>query len=234
MADQAFDRAKLNEDIPGWSTGEWAVPVWKFDGRPALIINHMQQGIVGTGRFTGAPVEQQKAYLDSHPEIIGNQKKLLAAFREKGYPIVFISVIPDPIGYVPKWGFIFDMLRRCAPHGNPSNPEVAEMIEVIPELGRRPEEPLLGHTGTCLFTGSNLNEYLRHEGVTDLVITGFTAHSTVYNSVIQATDMYYSVVVPRDSTGSPGRDEQLAGVVLDQMMRMYALVTTTDEIISHL
>ena len=98
---------------------------------PALIINHMQQGIVGTGRFTGAPVEQQKAYLDSHPEIIGNQKKLLAAFREKGYPIVFISVIPDPIGYVPKWGFIFDMLRRCAPPGNPSNPDVAEM-SVIP------------------------------------------------------------------------------------------------------
>ena len=110
---------------------------------------------------------------------------------------------------MPKWGFIFDMLRRCAPPGNPNNPEVAEMIQVIPELGRKPEEPLLGHTGTCLFTGSNLNEYLRHHGVTDLVITGFTAHSTVYNSVIQATDMYFSVVVPRDSTGSPGRDDPL-------------------------
>ncbi len=229
-----FDRAKLNADIPGWSTGEWAVPEWSFDGRPALIINHMQEGIVGTGRFTGAPVDQQQAYLESHPQIIANQKKLLAAFREKGFLRIFISVIPDPIGYVPKWGFIFQMLDRCAPHGHLDNPDVAAMAQVIPALGREPQELLLGHTGTCLFTGSNLNEVLRHHGVTDLVITGFTAHSTVYNSVIQATDMYYSVVVPGDSTGSPGRDAACAEIVLSQMMRMYALVTTTDDVIAHL
>jgi nicotinamidase-related amidase len=108
------------------------------------------------------------------------------------------------------------------------------MAQVIPALGRQPEELLLGHTGTCLFTGSNLNEVLRRHGVTDLVITGFTAHSTVYNSVIQATDMYYSVVVPGDSTGSPGRDAACAEIVLNQMMRMYALVTTTDDVIAHL
>ena len=61
MTEQSFDREQLNKDIPGWSTGEWKVPEWKFDGRPALIINHMQEGIVGSGKFTGAPATRMAA-----------------------------------------------------------------------------------------------------------------------------------------------------------------------------
>jgi nicotinamidase-related amidase len=232
--EEMVDRGVLLEEIPGFGTGEWEVPEWSFDGHPALIVNHMQEGIVGSGRFTGCAVEEQRAYFDSHPHVIANQKRLLAAFREKGYPVIFISVVPNPLGFTPKWGFIFRMINRCAPLGHLDNPEVAGLVQVIPELERRPDEPLLCHTGTCLFTGSNLNDVLRHSGVTDLVITGFTAHSTVYNSVIQATDMYYSVVVPADSTGSPGRDAAAGEIVLSQMIFMYGLVTTTEDVIKHL
>jgi nicotinamidase-related amidase len=194
----------------------------------------MQEGIVGGGRFTGAPMDQQKAYFDSHPNIIANQKKLLAAFREKKLPIYFVSVIPNPITFVPKWGFIFQMVSHRSPKGYLDNPELKELVQIIPEMGRRPDERLVCHTGTCLFTGSHLEEMLRHEKVEDLVITGFTAHSTLYNSVIQATDKYYSVVIPRDSTGSFGRDEGCDDFVFDRMMPMYSLVTTTDDIIKHL
>ena len=227
--------ADLSKVIPGFSTGKWEAPDWTFDGKPALIINHMQEGIVGTGRFTGAPVEMQQKYFESHPNIIANQKKLIAAFREKGYPVIFIAVAPNPIGWTPKWGFIFRMVNARSPIGHLENPEVRELMQIIPELGRRPEEPLVIHTGTCLFTGNNLDEMLRHLKVEELVITGFTTHSTIYNSVIQATDKYYSVVIPRDSSGSPGpRDEGNDDFVHDKLMPMYSLVTTTDDVIAHL
>ena len=226
--------AAMTKIIPGWTTGQYEVPEWKFDGMPALIINHMIVGIVGNGQFSGGPRGQTVEYLASHPYIIENQKKLLAAFREKGYPVIFISVAPNAIGWTPKWGFIYRMVNATSPVGHMENPELRELAQVIPEMGRRPEEPLVIHTGCCLFTGNNLDEMLRHLKVEDLVITGFTAHSTIYNSVIQATDKYFSVVVPRDSSGSPGRDEGNDEFVYNRMMPMYSLVTTTDDVIAHL
>lgn len=224
----------MEDVVPGWRTGKYEPQEWSFDGRPALIINHMQEGIVGGGRFNGGPVDQTQAYLKSHPHLIANQKKLLAAFREKKLPIFFVSVLPNPIGIIPKWGFIFKMTKARSPLGWLDNPELKEAVQIIPQMGKLPEERHVFHTGTCLFTGSHLEEMLRFENVRDLVITGFTAHSTLYNSVIQATDKYYSVVIPRDSSGSPGRDEGCDEFVFDRMMPMYSLVTTTDDIIKHL
>jgi nicotinamidase-related amidase len=225
--------ADLEHVIPGWVDGKWEVPEWSFDGNPALIINHMQVGIAGTGEFSGAPHSQEKKAMD-RLGTIERQKKLIAAFRERNLPLVFMSVIPDPIGYLPKWGFIFEMSKLKAPKGQLNNPKLAELTEVMPEMGRRPEEPLFYHTGHSPLTGNHLEEYLRQFCVRDIVLTGWTAHSTLYNSMIQFTNHWYSVVVPRDATGAPERDQDCADVVLNKMMRMWGLVTTVDDVIAHL
>jgi len=119
--------------IPGWKDGKWVVPEWKFDENPALIINHMQVGIVGTGEFSGAPHEQEAKNIQER-DIIGYQKKLLKAFRGKSLPVIFVSVVPNPIGFLPKWGFIFEVTREKGPRGLLNNPKLAELTEVIPEL----------------------------------------------------------------------------------------------------
>lgn len=225
--------AELHDKIPGWETGEWKVPEWSFDGNPALIINHMQVGIAGTGEMSGAPHAQEKRAMDALGTI-EKQKKLIAAFRERKLPIVFMSVIPDPIGYLPKWGFIFEMSKYAAPKGHLGNKRLAELCEVMPEMGRLPEEPVLCHTGTSPMTGSHLEEYLRQFGVRDIVLTGWTAHSTLYNSLVQFTNHWYSVVVPGDASGAPERDAECADIVLRKMMRMWGLVTTVDDVIAHL
>jgi nicotinamidase-related amidase len=225
--------ADLEHVIPGWVDGKWEVPEWSFDGNPALVINHMQVGIAGTGEFSGAPHSQEKKAMDALGTI-EQQKKLIAAFRERKLPVVFMSVIPDPIGYLPKWGFIFEMSKLKAPKGQLNNPKLAELTEVMPEMGRRPEEPLFYHTGHSPLTGNHLEEYLRQFCVRDIVLTGWTAHSTLYNSIIQFTNHWYSVVVPRDATGAPERDQDCADVVLNKMMRMWGLVTTVDDVIAHL
>ncbi len=225
--------ADLDGIIPGWTDGKWEVPEWSFTGKPALIINHMQMGIAGTGKFSGAPFEQEKKAMEEL-NTIAMQKKLIAAFREKKLPVVFISVIPEPINYLPKWGFIFDMCRLKSPKGLLDNPELAEGCKIIPEMGKLPEEPVFYHTGHSPLTGNHLEEYLRQFGVMDIVLTGWTAHSTLYNSLLQFTNHWYSVVVPRDATGAPKRDADMADIVLNKMMRMYGLVTTVDDVIAHL
>lgn len=225
--------ADLDGIIPGWTDGKWEVPEWSFTGKPALIINHMQMGIAGTGKFSGAPFEQEKKAMNEL-NTIPMQKKLIAAFREKKLPVIFISVIPEPINYLPKWGFIFDMCRLKAPKGLLDNPELAEGCKIIPEMGKLPEEPVFYHTGHSPLTGNHLEEYLRQFGVMDIVLTGWTAHSTLYNSLLQFTNHWYSVVVPRDATGAPQRDSDMADIVLSKMMRMYGLVTTVDDVIAHL
>lgn len=225
--------ADLQDKIPGWETGEWVVPKWSFDGNPALIINHMQVGIAGSGVMSGAPYAQEKKAMDELGTI-EKQKKLIAAFRERNLPVVFISVIPDPINYLPKWGFIFEMSKYAAPKGHLNNKRLAELCEVMPEMGRRPEEPVLCHTGHSPMTGSHLEEYLRQFGVRDIVLTGWTAHSTLYNSLVQFTNHWYSVVVPQDASGAPARDADCADIVFRKMMRMWGLVTTVDDVIAHL
>ena len=219
--------------MKGWYDGKWEVPDWKFDGPPALIINHMQMGIVGTGEYSGAPHAQEAAAIQAS-DMIASQKKLIDAFRAKGYPVIFISVVPNPFGRLPKWGFIYDMNAAKAPVGHVDKEKVRASCEVIPELGRRSDELLLYHTGCCPFTGSNLEDCLRKLGSEELVLAGFTAHSTLYNTVVQATNHWYSVVVARDATGAPERDADCAEIVLNKMMRMWGLVTTSDDIIAHL
>jgi nicotinamidase-related amidase len=226
--------ADLENEIPGWLDGKWEVPPdWSFTGRPALVINHMQMGIAGTGKFSGAPYAQEKKAMEEL-NTIAMQKKLIAAFRERKLPVIFVAVIPDPINYLPKWGHIFEMSRLCAPKGGLETPDMRWGVEIIPELGKLPEEPLFCHTGHSPLTGNHLEEYLRYYEVHDIVLTGWTAHSTLYNSLLQFTNHWYSVVVPRDATGAPERDMPLAQMALDRFMWMYGLVTTVDDVISRL
>ena len=225
--------ADLEGVIPGWTDGKWEVPEWSFDGKPALIINHMQMGIAGSGKFSGAPYAQEKKAMDEL-NTIAMQKKLIAAFRERNLPVIFVSVVSDPFNELPKWGHIFEMSKLTSPKGGLENPEIQWGTSIIPELGKLDEEPLFYHTGHSPLTGCHLEQYLRLHDVKDIVLTGWTAHSTLYNSMLQFTNHWFSVVVPPDATGAPARDMPNAEIVLNRMMWMWGLVTTVDDVISRL
>lgn len=225
--------ADMENVIPGWLTGEWEEGDWSFDGNPALIINHMQMGIAGSGNFSGAPYAQEKKAMEELGTI-EKQKQLIAAFRERNLPVIFVSVIPNPIGVLPKWGHIWQMTKLKSPPGLLNNPDLAAACEVIPEMGRLPSEPLFYHTGHSPLTGNHLEDYLKHLKVSDIVLTGWTAHSTLYNSLLQLSNHWFNVVVPKDATGAPERDAECADMVLRRMMWMYGLVSTVDAVIARL
>lgn len=209
---------------------------WKMDGKPGLVIGHMQQGIVGKGSFTGRAWWEPGAKAVKESGMVAKQQELLKAFRDKKLPVIFVNVLHDPIGYAPAYGSLWNMFRTAKVDGRKmlESAAIREGLEVIPELGRRPDEPLLIHWTVGCFSRSGLDVVLRQADVKTIVLTGFAAHAVVLNTMIQAADLFYSIIIPRDSTASPDDAKLGYDALMDCIGPTLSLVTTTADVIAHL
>lgn len=209
---------------------------WKMDGKPGLVICHMQKGIVGNGYFTGHEWWERGDKAIKESGMIAKQQALLKAFRDKKLPVVFVNVLHNPLGHTPAYGRLWNMIRDPRVDGRKmlESSAIREGLEVIPELNRRPDEPLLINWTVGSFSNSGLDIVLKRQDVKTIVLTGFAAHSVVYNTLVQAADLWYSVIIPRDSTTSPADLRLGYDTVMDIMAPSLALVTTTKDVIAHL
>ena len=90
---------------------------WKMDGKPALVIIHMQEGIVGKGGVPGQYEEIVKS------GSIAREQALLQAFRKKGLPVIYVVTIHasaalSPAARFPAYGGIFRMIESIEPKPN--------------------------------------------------------------------------------------------------------------------
>jgi ureidoacrylate peracid hydrolase len=199
---------------------------WKMKGKPALVILHMQQGIVGEGGNIPGLFEAVK-----ETGIIPRQQALLRAFRDRKLPVVFLRALhvtsqQNPAGVLPAYGNLFRLIELAQP--TPNN------LEIIPELVPQPEEPVLTNWIIGAFTNSGLDQVLRAHGAETLVMAGCITHVAVYTAALQAVDLLYSVIVPSDACASPSSQAEAQEVVLKTMMPNIALVTSTEDVIAHL
>jgi len=199
---------------------------WKMKGKPALIILHMQQGIVGEGGIIPGLAEVVKKV-----GIIPRQQALLKAFRDRKLPVIYVNALhvtnqQNPAGTVPAYGNLFRAIESMK--ANPNN------LEVIPELAPQPGEPILTNWLLGAFTNSGLDQVLKARGAETLVLVGCLTHLAVYNAAIQAADLWYSVIVPGDACASQQSEAKAEEVVLEIMAPNIALVTNTDDVIAHL
>jgi len=188
---------------------------WKMDGKPALLILHMQNGIAG--HFKDVLIESG---------VIKNQQTLLQAFRGKKLPVIYVNVLPRPpiTGKLPAFGFIWEQTSKAV-----NRPED---MEVMAELAPQPGEPVLVNWPTGAFNNSGLDRALKICGAETLVAAGFSTTGVV-NSLIQgAADRYYSTVIPRDASAAPFRASHDA--FMDGIAPSISLVTTTEDVIAHL
>lgn len=217
---------------------------WKMEGKPALVLLHYQEGIIGKGDWVQGWYEPAKERV-LQVGMIEHTKVLLKAFREKGLPVVFVNAIPNPIGKLPKYGFLFDKNRE---HYNDAplveNEDLARGLKVMPEMERRPNEPVLYNWLLAGFTNSGLDAYLRANNVETIVLCGFALNSVVYHTAVQAGDLWYNTIIPSDTAAvymprkfpgdRPDIDEIVTKVVLEEMAPSLSLVTTSDDVIAHL
>ena len=195
---------------------------WKMVGKPALVLIHMQHGIThpeGKVAFLG----HAKATRDSG--IIARQQLLLAAFRKKKLPVVFVNAITPETKW-PAYGRFWEGIKKYR-----ANLPGTKDVEVIEELAPLSGEPLLFNWPFGIFTGNNLRQVLDNLGVETLVLVGVATDMAVLTAVFQASDMLYNVIVPSDTCTSATPKFHEAAI---EMIDAVALVTTTKDVIAHL
>lgn len=193
--------------------------------KAALIVNECQLGIIDPAHAQfPALAEQVQA-----SGMVGNIAALIAAFRARGFPVVFTpaALRPDMADKLPNT--MISAISRKA----------RIMVAGSAAVRHPPElEPLdtdfVIQRGASLiaFHGTTLDLTLRRLKVETVVVTGVSTNVGIPGIAMAAGDFGYSVVIPEDCIA--GGDPATHRVIVDQQLRMLATVTTKDEVIAQL
>jgi len=150
------------------------MPFTTLDPKTALIVIDLQAGIVG---IEGQP----------HPvsDVITRNVELADAFRKHGLPVVLVNVAGVPA------------VRTDADPDGAGRELPAHAQTVVPELGE-PDKLITKRTPGA-FTHTDLEAYLRDQGVTQVVVTGVATGNGVGVTVQQAFELGFHVSTPVDA-----------------------------------
>jgi nicotinamidase-related amidase len=150
------------------------VTVTTLDPKTALIVVDLQRGVVGLPA-AAHPMET----------VIRNSVRLLEAFRDRGLPVVLVNVSGAPAGRT----------ERASAGGE--RPEGWDIL--IPELDQQPGDHLVTKRTRGAFTGTDLEQYLRGENVTQVVITGVATGAGVESTARHAHELGFNVTLATDA-----------------------------------
>jgi biuret amidohydrolase len=103
--------------------------------------------------------------------------------------------------------------------------------DLLPSLGPAPSDLVLTRLhGLGPMGGTDLDAVLRNLGVTTIVGVGVSVNVAITNFVMDAVNLGYRFVLPRDAVAGVPAD--YADAVIDNTLSLLATVTTTDEVVS--
>ena len=189
----------------------------------AVLTQEIQRGVIGD--LTSFP---QLAEAARAAGVVPNTARLLAAARGRGVPVVHCTAEfrADRAGSTVNCSLIAAMVR------NPDHLLVGTpATELIPELGPEPSDLVSNRLhGVSPFTGTALDTWLRSLGVETVVATGVSVNLGVLGMAIEAVNLGYRVVVPRDTVA--GFPVEYADAVLDNTFPLVATLTTVDDLLT--
>ena len=149
------------------------MPLTTLDKTSALIVIDLQKGIVGLPTV--------------HPasKIINKSAQLARAFRNRGLPVVLVNVSGGPPG------------RTDTANRRGSLP--ADWTELVPELERSLNDHIITKQRWGAFLNTDLNDYLRHRGTTQIVFTGIATSVGVESTARSAHDLGYNLTLVLDA-----------------------------------
>jgi len=106
-----------------------------------------------------------------------------------------------------------------------------ESVDLVAGLGPEPGD-LVSHRrhGVSPFGGTNLDQILRDRGIETVIATGVSLNLGIPGLAIEAVNLGYFVVVPRDAVC--GVPSDYADTVLENMISLVATITTVDELLN--
>jgi nicotinamidase-related amidase len=189
----------------------------------AVLTMEIQRGVVGD--LSSFP---QLAEVAHQVGVVPNTARLLAAARSRGVPVIHCTAEfrADRAGSTVNCQLIAAMVRN--PNHLLAGTPPAELIH---ELGPEPGDLVSPRLhGVSPFTGTSLDTWLRSLGVATVVATGVSVNLGVLGLAIEAVNLGYRVVVPRDAVaGLPG---EYADAVLDNTFPLITTLITVDGLLS--
>lgn len=195
-----------------------------FGKKPALLIIDVQYRTVGTKRmpFWDAIKEFPTSCGEVGWDAVGNIARLLATFRENGWPVLYPYVSP-------KQGFDAGRLSDKVPA---IMGIAAKGYEFVAEIAPTEKDILVPKKHPSAFFGTPLASYLINTGADTLVVTGCSTSGCVRGTVVDGFAYNFRVMVPQDAVFD--RSEVSHAVNLFDMSEKYADVMPTDDILTAL
>jgi nicotinamidase-related amidase len=138
-----------------------------LDAKTALLVIDLQRGIV--------------ALPTAHPtaEVVTRSASLADAFRRHGLPVVLVNVAGGAPG------------RAEQARHNGDFP--ADFAELVPEVNQQPSDHLVTKRTWGAFTNTDLEAYLRKQGVTQVVLVGVATSIGVESTARFAHELGFNV-----------------------------------------
>jgi nicotinamidase-related amidase len=154
--------------------------VTTLDPKTALIVVDLQKGILSR-------VDPQTI-----AGVVKNAVALLDVFRKHKLPVVLVNVD----GVAPG--------RKEQPRMPAAFP--AEFEELIPDLQRQPSDHTVTKRTWGAFTNTDLDAYLKKNGVTQVVVCGVSSSAGVESTARFAQELGYNVTLATDAMTDMNRD----------------------------
>jgi nicotinamidase-related amidase len=149
------------------------MPVTTLDPMTALIVIDLQKGMANLPA--------------AHPiaTVVARTRSALDSFRRRGLPVVLVNVDGGAPG------------RTEQPR--PGGPLPDGWTDLLPELGRQPEDIVVTKRTWGAFASTDLETRLKRLGVTQVVMTGVATGTGVESTARQAYELGFNVTLAIDA-----------------------------------
>jgi len=194
--------------------GELAAP-----GHTAIVTQECQGAVVGPDAGLAALAQAARR------EALPNIGRLLPAARAAGVTVVHCLVARRPDGLGGNHNAKIFAIGRSVDIAPGS-----AGASLLPEFGPAPTDVVLHRShGIGPMGGTDLDARLRNLGISTIVAVGVSVNVAITNLVMDAVNLAYRVVVPRDAVA--GIPADYATTLIDNTLSLLATITTTDELL---
>ena len=162
--------------------------------RPALVLVDIIKGFTDPDCPLGSAAD----------DVVEANRKLLAAFRRKGLPVFFTTVIYHDDSQARVFRDRVPALDLLKPGSS--------WVEIDPRLEPAEGERIVEKQWASGFFKTDLDESLRAIGVDSLVVTGLTTSGCVRATAVDGLQYDYKVVVPAEAVGDRNPDAHRANL----------------------
>ena len=197
---------------------------WTLIGKTALLVVHMQNAICKCPSPLDFMGHQRATAEDG---IIPRISDLLAAFRSRNLPVIYVVAVHPDGGEFPIYGGFWQGLP-----GLQVNQLGTRDVEVVDELKPQDGEPVVDNWPFDIFRCTDVEQWLRDRSVETVVLVGVATGMAINIAAYQLADRLFNLIVPSDCVTDGNRG--LHDAIMSGIMPVIGLVTTADDVIAHL